>query len=1262
MNRPDIKSVLFDLLKVHPAISTVCFDFFDTLAYRVVVPEHTKRLASNQLGRLLGGVARGGELYRLRRDLEADICRKNVADGFDSDFNLTQFAVKFHGLLTQRFREWPDILTEDRFKDLLVKIEIAIETLVQRVYRDTDGLLDHLRDQGLRIVIVSDFYIQMPFFKHFLDFHGFSRQIDEVFVSADYGLTKASGRLYDRVISELGCGPENLLMVGDNEHSDKRMAEAKGIQAIHIDRRRQKAYYQKWDRQHAVRKRSGKGVADRIHAVVKTRGGDLFPETGVILWRFTCLLFRRLVQDGVKNVFFFSREGEFLKTLFEKFQEDHYGTCVIRAHYLLVSRKSTFICSLRPLDEENFIRIFDQYRSIAPREFLLSLNISEPDAQELCRSLSVDYEKRTINFGTSAAFIAIVRSSRFAELYEDRRRQQKKNFLAYLATFGVDFTKEGLNIVDVGWRGSIQDNIFLALDEKVAVRGYYIGLLQPTHTGASNRKTGILFSDCPVETPFFEVYNSNRSFFEMILDATHGSADGYYSHDKYETVNHGGRSLQIIQRSRQPDVVVDTLDLPEERKLFDKHIRPIQESILHVFRKINRLTAVMDARLPGDEWFARRHARMMYRPTGREIGFFENLYHLENFGIFEFTGFKEGGRLPIRRRIINFIKVCKDPGTVLQTGVWAPVILKRLGLGFYRWPFCAGRHYHAFSGGNATRLLHLKEQIRRRWLRCKPKKCVKIAFLLGIPEINGGTYVIFEHASRMRRKGYQVYILTEETIDSHRYAWHPEAAGLEWSTFGDARRVHFDFAIATWWMSALSLRSVNAATYLYFIQSIETRFFPPEDRITYAEMINRKLADKTYHMPLPIITEARWIQTHLRKNYGQSSRLVLNGIRKDIYSASDECHARRQPGKLRVLVEGPMGVHYKNVERTLEICRRSDADEIWLLTSSAVDAANGADRVFSMLPIYDTPQVYRSCDVLVKLSYIEGMFGPPLEMFHCGGTAIVYRVTGHDEYISHNVNSLVVQPDDEDGVVAYLNLLKQNPDVLERLKTGARETALKWPDWDAASEKFEKTLETLKTRLWPDRRYLNRVTDGMWRHARGDIERLKSLPHYRQRKPDSAFCQIFWQNGSRFSEADSVVIAYECGRRVSLRARISPPFGKIYLRVDPCMQPGVIVLEHILVREASASRTIYGCRPDTRWQGMEISGTASVVDDSSRLVIESYGGDPQWLLPPLLRGGEDADILVEVSMRFLPFPLTLKEIRQCLEDRNNDGTPIDVNG
>ena len=54
------------------------------------------------------------------------------------------------------------------------------------------------------------------------------------------------------------------------------------------------------------------------------------------------------------------------------------------------------------------------------------------------------------------------------------------------------------------------------------------------------------------------------------------------------------------------------------------------------------------------------------------------------------------------------------------------------------------------------------------------------------------------------------------------------------------------------------------------------------------------------------------------------------------------------------------------------------------------------------------PPIYGSADVLVKASNAEGMFGPPLEMFSTGGTAVAWHVQGAEEYMSDRYNSLLV--------------------------------------------------------------------------------------------------------------------------------------------------------------------------------------------------------------------------------------------------------------
>lgn len=329
---------------------------------------------------------------------------------------------------------------------------------------------------------------------------------------------------------------------------------------------------------------------------------------------------------------------------------------------------------------------------------------------------------------------------------------------------------------------------------------------------------------------------------------------------------------------------------------------------------------------------------------------------------------------------------------------------------------------------------------------------MKIAFMLGAPTINGGTFVIYEHATRLKGFGHDVSIICNEENAQEKSKWHPSAWELNWYDYKTAKNQEFDVAIGTYWRLNYDLSQIYASNYIYFVQSRESLFYPEsEDAL-------RKLAEATYMFPMPIITEATWLKNYLEEAYGKCVKLVHNGIRKDIYTPNGDSFAQRTEGKLRVMLEGPLKVSYKNVEKTLELCRRAGVDEIWLLTSSKIDSYPGVDRVFSNLPPKDAAKVFRSCDVIVKLTYLEGMFGPPLEMFHCGGTAITYDVMGHDEYMKDGFNGFVVKTDDEQMVVDRLIELKQNPKVLSKLKLNALKTANDWIDWQSSSKRFENSL------------------------------------------------------------------------------------------------------------------------------------------------------------------------------------------------------------
>jgi glycosyltransferase involved in cell wall biosynthesis len=124
--------------------------------------------------------------------------------------------------------------------------------------------------------------------------------------------------------------------------------------------------------------------------------------------------------------------------------------------------------------------------------------------------------------------------------------------------------------------------------------------------------------------------------------------------------------------------------------------------------------------------------------------------------------------------------------------------------------------------------------------------------------------------------------------------------------------------------------------------------------------------------------------------------------------------------------------------------------------------------VFERVSVESTPTVYRSCDVLVKLSQVEGMYGPPLEMFHCGGTTVTYDVTGHEEYVEDGTNGIVVTMNDEQGVIDAVRRLKRDRSLLNRLRAGALATAATWPDWSESSSHFGRLIASVAHLPGPD--------------------------------------------------------------------------------------------------------------------------------------------------------------------------------------------------
>src|SRR5437764_152498 len=112
---------------------------------------------------------------------------------------------------------------------------------------------------------------------------------------------------------------------------------------------------------------------------------------------------------------------------------------------------------------------------------------------------------------------------------------------------------------------------------------------------------------------------------------------------------------------------------------------------------------------------------------------------------------------------------------------------------------------------------------------------------------------------------------------------------------------------------------------------------------------------------------------------------------------------------------------------------RADAQ----LTVVALDpegaGALDADRVLGGLGPAEMAALYAEHDVLVKLSRFEGFGLAPVEAFHAGVPCVVTPYGGHNDYLLHGQNGLLVGFDDLPGTTEWLDRLAQDRGMLEGL-------------------------------------------------------------------------------------------------------------------------------------------------------------------------------------------------------------------------------------
>ncbi len=629
-------------LAISDKITHVFSDYFDTVVSRKCHPEEVKKRWCKKVIDFFNLNYSTEELYNIRLDIESELSKTNYEIHSEMEFRYADFLGRFISLLNLPYL--------DQAKEYLYNTELSIEKDVQYINSDVFIFLKKQKETGKKIIIVSDFYTNKEFIVKLIKYHGLSDIVDDIYISADLLKSKRSGLIYRFLLKEMNLKSKNVLMIGDNYHSDFINANESGIHAFHIQR--DMSFY---DVSYAS-DCNVKAIKKEFLTELNIKS-SIFNWVSIPLYIFIHELYLTLSRGNVRDVIFLAREGEFLKELFDLYQEKRDGY-KINTYYMYASRRGTYLPSLGDLNENTFDKILNQYPSMSLTALLKSLGLFE-HLDRLKQSLrkEICFDRVHLNIKASEDYKNLINSSEFKILFEKEKALRQD----YLKNYVNDLVSErDIHVVDVGWKGSIQDNIQKVVNRKVT--GYYCGLLPNAKTTKDNVKYGLLFEFINNKCHGDEVFNEFRASFEVFCAASHGSLIHYISAPSYG----------LLEKNKY------------ETSLYNEKIRPIQINLKLIVNNFINLENKYSLSFNEVKCLLIPiYKKKVFLPSSLEMNEFSSYKHYENFGVFNYSGFSidKVSRLSYVNRLI------KNPSLTIASEWWKPLGFKNNGMSMLKYPY-----------------------------------------------------------------------------------------------------------------------------------------------------------------------------------------------------------------------------------------------------------------------------------------------------------------------------------------------------------------------------------------------------------------------------------------------------------------------------------------------------------------------------------------------------------------------------------------------
>jgi GT2 family glycosyltransferase/glycosyltransferase involved in cell wall biosynthesis len=342
-----------------------------------------------------------------------------------------------------------------------------------------------------------------------------------------------------------------------------------------------------------------------------------------------------------------------------------------------------------------------------------------------------------------------------------------------------------------------------------------------------------------------------------------------------------------------------------------------------------------------------------------------------------------------------------------------------------------------------------------------PEGKLRITYVTEGTGIGGGHRDIFEHLNRLQERGHEVslYTLGEQPdwfdlrVPVHSFEYYDELV--------DALAPLDAIKVATWWNTAAPVwqASVLHGIAVYFVQDIETSYYPDDERTRHAVI-------DSYRPEFRYMTISSWNRERLRE-LGLDAELIPPGIDLENFRPLPQVQ-RREDMVLAIGRTNPL----KNLPLTLDAWRTLDA----LGTDGDGNGGSGVERpelcLFGIEPeLASDPgmrhvqapsdeqvnELFNEATVFIQTSTHEGFALPPLEAMATGCAVVCTDAHGNRDFCVDGENCLMPEPN-PDAVGAALARLLGDPGLRERLGRAGIETAKPYA-WELRIDALEHFLE-----------------------------------------------------------------------------------------------------------------------------------------------------------------------------------------------------------